>query len=241
MKKAEDWGFLQVCTCCQGRHWWRQRWRRTCRVQTREPETLPMQRPNETRWITGEPWTRPKEQTWGGDKELTAVRLREGDDAVAVAVEERRVLVQLRRGGALRVAERRRPAHFTEPGTHEFSKQSRGRKHRWPDAQRKADYDWCPPAEADRLTNRTERRREAAKAQPPPPLGTPVVAEPCPSPFSGDSPSTGPCRARAQAITALPFPSSFLAVWSAWRSWGGGEWQRSFLVRVAVPPRPSGP
>ena len=42
------------------------------------------------------------------------------------------------------------------------------------------------PAEAERLTNRTERRREAAKAQPPP-LGTPVVAEPCPSPFSGDS------------------------------------------------------
>jgi hypothetical protein len=53
-----------------------------------------------------------------GVKELTAVRLREGDDAVAVAVEERRVLVQRRRAGAgaLQVAERRRPARFTEPG-----------------------------------------------------------------------------------------------------------------------------
>jgi hypothetical protein len=51
-----------------------------------------------------------------GGKELTAVRLREGDDAVAIAVEERRVLVQRRRAGALQVAERRRPARFTEPG-----------------------------------------------------------------------------------------------------------------------------
>lgn len=124
---------------------------------------------------------------WGrGDKELTAVRLLEGDDAVAVAVEEGRVLVQRRRAGAaLRVDERRRPAHFTEPGTHEFSEQR---------IAEKAEMVRCPGG-GRATTNRIERRTEAAKALPPTQRGTPVVAEPCPSPFSGDSPSTGPCRA----------------------------------------------
>ena len=100
-----------------------------CRCNERPNELQANHERGRSKWVGSE------------DKQLTAVRLREGDDAVAVAVEERRVLVQIRRGGALRVAERRRPAHFTEPGTHEFSKQSRGRKQRCPDAQRKADYD----------------------------------------------------------------------------------------------------
>jgi len=94
------------------------------------------------------------------------------------------------------------------------------------------------PAEAERLTNRTERRREAAKAQPPP-LGTPVVAEPCPSPFSGDSPSTRPCRARAQANCS---PLSLFLFGCLLRSTGRGG-ASSFLCGWPVamphaPPRP---
>lgn len=164
---------------------------------------------NEAEVTTG--WRRGKVQ-------LTAVRLLEGDDAVAVAVEERRVLRQRRRAGALRVAERRRrPAHFTVHRT-------RNARIQQTESPEKATR----TAEAE-LTNRRERRREAAKAQPPP-VGTPVVAEPCPSPFSGDSPSTGAGRARELANCS---PLSFLAVCSARRSWPRG----SCAVRVAVPPR----
>lgn len=143
-----------------------------------------------------------------GGKELTAVRLREGDDAVAVAVEERRVLVQRRRAGAgagaLQVAERRRPARFTEPGRNARIQQgeSRSKADIWSDA---TEQSRCTAPGGGRATNRIERRTEAAKAQPrpPPPLGTPVVAEPCPPPFSGDSPALDCTLSRARKLNCF--------------------------------------
>jgi hypothetical protein len=73
-----------------------------------------------------------------------------------------------------------------------------------------------------RVTNRIARRTEAAKAQPPPPppplpLGTPVAAESCPPPSSGDSPSESSTLSRKSVLFwlfALPFPF-FLAVCSS--------------------------
>lgn len=93
----------------------------------------------------------------------------------------------------------------------EFSKRSRGGGSRDGHQMRSAKQ-MAPGRRRQRATNRIERRREAAKAQPPPRMGTPVVAEPCSSPFSGgDSPSTRlDSVARALKLTALsPFLPPF--------------------------------